>query len=266
MTPALKSSTPRISLNDLRQSALAAANPATHAATGESCAADTLVSPCGTLRMSLTGERIASAAFRASDDPLGNAFLELYCREIEQLPREEAAAHGASYVGFRLLAGRVLDDCAGIPGPANLHPLLAKAESALRALRQTWRAATDTPGMPAIERAEFLELPAAWLALSADQRLAALRTALAEAIGSGTMADDGLTIDRIENDIRARPVRVTLTYAKDADTAALPAAMRRIEALLRQKVAPWLEVYAEERQDHNKLRRTILIEPRPPTT
>lgn len=265
MTPALKSSTPRLSRNDLRQSALAAAHLPTHAATGESCAAGTLVSPCGILRITLAGERIASAVFRAGDDPVGNAFLELYCREIEQLPCEEAAAHGASYVGFRLLAGRALDDCPGIPGPANLHPLLAQAESALRALRQTWRAA-DTPGMPPIERAEFLELPAAWRAMSTDQRLAALRAALAAAIASGAMADDGLAIDRIENDIRARPVRVTLTYAKDADTAALPAAMRRIEALLRQKVAPWLEVYAEERQDHNKLRRTILIEPRPPTT
>ena len=227
MTPALKSSTPRMSLDDLRQSALAAANRPTHAATGESCAAGTLVSPCGTLRITLAGESIATATFRASEDPIGNAFLELYCREIEQLPREEAAAHGASYVGFRLLAGRTLGDCPGIPGPATIHPGLTQ---------------------------------------SADERLAALRAALAEAIGSGAMADDGLAIDRIENDIRARPVRVTLTYAKDADTAALPAAMRRIEALLRQKVAPWLEVYAEERLDHNKLRRTILIEPRPPTT
>lgn len=255
-----------MSLDDLRQSALAAANRPTHAATGESCAAGTLVSPCGTLRITLAGESIATATFRASEDPIGNAFLELYCREIEQLPREEAAAHGASYVGFRLLAGRTLGDCPGIPGPATIHPALGMAEKALRALRPAWRTATDTPGMPPIERAEFLELPAAWLTQSADERLAALRAALAEAIGSGAMADDGLAIDRIENDIRARPVRVTLTYAKDADTAALPAAMRRIEALLRQKVAPWLEVYAEERLDHNKLRRTILIEPRPPTT
>ena len=142
-----------------------------------------------------------------------------------------------------------------------MHPVLAAAETALRALRPLWR---QSPGMAAIERADFLAMPEAWLATTPDERLAALRRELAAAIADGRLPDCGLVVESLEDDIRGRPVRVTLTYPKTADVALLPERMRRIEQLFRQQVAPWLEIYAEERQDRNKLRQTILIDQRPP--
>jgi hypothetical protein len=128
--------------------ALTTANPATHAATTQRrriVRRRHLVSPCGTLRIILAGSA-SPAPPSARATTRSQRFLELYCREIEQLPREKRRPR-RQLCRFSP-AGRVLAcRLSRIPGPANLHPLLAKAESALRALWQTWRAAADTPGM-----------------------------------------------------------------------------------------------------------------------
>ncbi|MGE5470062.1 MAG: hypothetical protein ACM3X0_04605 [Bacteroidota bacterium] len=237
-----------LSLTELQQSAIRAAGQPIHG---------TADAP---LRIAMANGLIASATFAPSGEPQTDAWRELYCQTIEGLPAEEAAAHGASYVLYGLLQGRRLADCPGIVTPAVLAPVLADIEQALRARRPSWR---SRAGMAPLETAAFLAVPANWRELTGDERLNRLRTALAEAVGKGALPDLGLKVERLEDDIRGRPVRITLTYAKAADTAQLPGAMRAIEGLLRREVAPWLEIYAEERQDHNKLRRTILIDQRP---
>lgn len=259
-----------LTLGELRQAALAAADSLAHAI--PITTADTLQSADGLLTIRLADERIVAAAFRPTGRAEADAFVELYCREIEQLPCEEAAAYAASYVLHRLGGGRYITDCAdcadyaGVASPRQVDAALADAEAALRTLRRQWRQRRNDPTPPPIDTATYLALPADWLALSDADRLAALRAALAAATANGDIIDCRLVVEQIENDIRRRPVRVTLTYPKDADTAALPDIMRRIERLFRQSVAPWLEVYADERQDHNKLRRTILVDHRPKTT
>lgn len=247
---------PLPSLNELCQSAIIRAGDLAHAAPAKACQQ-------GLLTASWQDGRLIQASFKAGGDSLANAFLELYCQEIEGLPCEEAAAYAASYVVHRLTDGRAVTGYQGILNPAKVHPALAAAEAALRALRPAWRQA---PGMAAVERADFLAMPDAWLATAPEVRLAALHQALTGAIANGQLPDCGLAVEGLEDDIRGRPVRVTLTYPKSADAASLPGRMRQIEQLFRSQVAPWLEIYAEERQDHNKLRRTILIEQRPPTT
>lgn len=227
---------------------------AARAAAAEHLHAEAAAAP---LALVLDGERIAAARFAPTGDATADAFLELCCREIEGLPREEAAAHGANYVVYRLTGGRLISGLAGIVPAEAVHPALAAAQAALRSLRAAWRGSATAP---AIARAHFLDLPESWLALDAGQRLESLRAALALALAGGEIPDLSLSVDRIEDDIRGRPVRVTLGHPGDADAARLPQAMRDLERLFRSRVAPWIEVYAEERQDRNKLRQTILVE------
>ncbi len=248
-----------LSLDELHARALANAKSPQHGV-ADLAASGLETSPQGLIAASWRDGRLESLRFQSTPDPLSNAFLELFCRQCEGLPCEEAAAYGASYVLHQLSAGRPVTGCAGILSIDRVHPELAAAQRALRAFRPAWR---STTAMPAIDRADFLALPEQWQVLSPDQRLAMLRQTLADALACGDLADVGLAVDRLEDDIRGRAVRITLSYPKTADLAGLPDQMRRIEAIFRSKVAPWLEVYAEERQDHNKLRRTILIDQRP---
>lgn len=238
--------------------AAACARAASHEhARSDTDAAAERCSPCGTLCLGFDGDRIGTAAFRATGDAASDALLECFCREIEGLPREEAAACGASYVVYRLTGGAAIEGLAGVVNPAALHPALGAAENALRALRADWRAGSAAP---ALDAAAFLAIPAAWRALTAAERLAALRAGLAQAEAAGLVPAGVLSVERIEDDIRGRPVRATIGHAGDTD--GLPPLMQALERHLRQQVSPWIEVYAEERQDHNKLRRTILLDQR----
>lgn len=234
--------------DELHQAAIQSAGRQTHGT------ANTLLS------IVLADKHIVCATFQPSGETRVDAWRELYCRTIEGLPAEEAAAYGASYVLYRMVQSFRPSCTQGIITPSTLAPALAEIEQALRAHRTKWR---STASMEPIETAAFLSVPANWQELSSSERLNRLRTSLCNTVEKGSIPDLGLMIERLENDNRGRPVRITLTYAKEADTAQLPGTMRAIERLLRHEIAPWLEIYAEERQDHNKLRRTILIDQRP---
>lgn len=209
------------------------------------------------LWLSEPADTIAMARFDAP--PQDAAVLESLCRTIEALPLEEAAAHGAEYVLHVLAADLPRPAGTGILSAANALPALRTAQAMLRAWRAQRRAGA---GMAAIEEARFLSLPSAWQALSPADRLQPIRQVLADFLERKGLASDLLSVERLEDDIRHRPVRVILSHAKAADTSGLPALMRELERRLRSDVAPWLEVYAEERVDRNALRRTILIEQR----
>lgn len=200
---------------------------------------------------------IRAARFQAGKD---ETILEVFCRTIDGMPLEEAAAYGADYALHHLTGSLDRPSDVGILRAAALLPALGTAQAILRGIRNEARA---EPGMASIYRARFLDVPAAWRELPAEDRLERIREILASHLAELGVAADLLRADRLEDDIRGRPVRVTLTHAKGADTSALPGIMRALEKRLRQKAAPWLELYAEERVDRNALRRTILIEQRP---
>lgn len=206
-----------------------------------------------------TGDLVAMARFECP--PADAAVLEVFCRTVEGLSLEEAAAYGADYTLTILSRAESRPADSGIVSAAHALPVLASAQATLRFLRALRR---NRAGMPSIDNARFLAVPSAWRDLPPETRLQRIRDVLADHLKASGGASDLLALERLEDDIRGRPVRVILTHAKSADNAGLPSLMRAIELRLRRDVAPWLEVYAEERVDRNALRRTILVDQRKP--
>lgn len=202
-------------------------------------------------------ETIAAARHDAMDEP---EMLDVLCLVLEGLTIEEAANYGADYAVYRVARGIPKPEGIGILNPAQLFPSLALAQSALRSLRgerrQERKGGSD-------EAARYLSLPQTWLDLPMPARLERIRTVLAAHLQEIGAPAELLNVDRLEDDIRHRPVRVVLTHAKGENESALPALMRAIEQRLRREVAPWLEVYSEERVDRNTLRRMIVLDNRP---
>ncbi len=186
-------------------------------------------------------------------------WLEILARLLPGLSLEEAAAQAAAYA-FHLVSREIPAPAdRGILNPAQECPVLGQAQTALRAYRQQYRPAGEPP---ALSRAAFLALPETWVQASPEARLARLRQIVAHTLQARNLVPDLLEVDRLEDDIRGRPVRLILNYEKSADSAELPALMRALEKALRLQAAPWLEVYGEERVDRNALRRTILVDQR----
>ncbi len=186
-------------------------------------------------------------------------WLDILAHLLPGLSLEEAAAQGAAYA-FHLVSREVPPPAdRGILNPIQEVPALEQAQTALRAYRQQCRPAGETP---ALSGAVFLALPETWTQATPEARLARLRQVVAHTLQAENLAQGLLEVDRLEDDIRGRPVRVILNYEKSADSAELPALMRSLEKALRRQAAPWLEVYGEERVDRNALRRTILVDQR----
>lgn len=186
--------------------------------------------------------------------------LDVFCTVLVGLSIDEAANHGAAYTLHRI-AGVPMPAGMGILNPVELFASLALAQRILRTLRDERRRAGEKA--PA-DVARYLSLPQSWLDLPMAAKLERIRTAIDALLKEIGAPADLFAVGRVENDIRQRPVRVILTHAKDENSAAaLPGLMRKIEHRLRQEVAPWLEVYSEEKADRNALRRMILQESRP---
>lgn len=205
------------------------------------------------------GTVVAAVRFEAAADDA--ALLAAFCQAVEGLPLEEAAAYGADYAFFHLAREVPRPPQVGIAPVAMLLPILAAAQGLLRTLRQDQR---SQPGMAPIGRARFLTIPEGWQQLPASDRLLQIRDAITAYLDQRGLARDLVMADRLEDDIHHRPTRLIVTHAKADDSATLPPLMRALERHLRTTVAPWVELYAEERIDRNALRRTILTDQRNP--
>lgn len=198
---------------------------------------------------------IVAARHEGAEEP---ALLDVFCRTLEGLSIAEAANYGADYTVHRIALGIPKPGDMGILNPVQALPSLGLAQRILRCLQgeQERAAAAD-------EAACYLALPSSWLNMPAAARLDRIRATVSVYLKETGTAADLLNVDRLENDIRQRPVRVILTHSKGENDSDLPALMRAIERHLRREVTPWLEVYSEERIDRNGLRRMILQESRP---
>ncbi|MDE2585578.1 MAG: hypothetical protein KGN39_09285 [Betaproteobacteria bacterium] len=212
------------------------------------------------LRLWLAADTDRIQAARFTNVPEADRdWLEILARLLPGLSLEEAAAQGAAYA-FHLVSREAPSPAdRGILNPIQECPALGQAQTALRAYRQRCRPAGETP---ALSGAAFLALPETWAQTTPEARLARLRQVVLHTLQARNLAPGLLEVDRLEDDIRGRPVRVILNYEKSADSAELPALMRTLEKALRHQAAPWLEVYGEERVDRNALRRTILVDQR----
>lgn len=207
------------------------------------------------LALRLAGEAGTVAAIRcqaASAAAGDQALLEQFCRACLGLSLEEAAAYAGDYALHRL--GAALP-AMGVRPPTRAIPILATVQDILRGLRRERRGGAE---VPQLEDAHLLALPAAWTEVGDAERLQRTRAGLAAALVALGESAELLALTTIDRDIRGRPVRCVLDVLGAIEPARLPALLRQVEQHLRRQVAPWLELYVEERDDRNQLRKGIV--------
>lgn len=214
---------------------------------------------CDHLRLSVwlaaEGSQIVAARFEAEGQD--TALLAAFCEVVEGLPLEEAAAYGVDYVLLQFAREAPNPTDVGIIPAAALLPILATAQELLRALRHQRRMEVGTSP---IGRARFLAIPESWQRLNASERLSHLRVAIAAYLRQHGLPDNLIVADRLEEDSHHRPTRLIVTHIRADEVIPLPPLMRALERHLRNTIAPWVELYTEERTDRNALRRTILTD------
>jgi hypothetical protein len=175
------------------------------------------------------------------------ALLEGLCAIMEDKPLIECADHAVIRLEYRL-RDRVRErPVAGIVTPESVEPAFAPLNMAVRGLLAEYRHRT---GYDEIENRFDPEPSAGWKALTAEQRVARVQTAL-----DGLAAQRGLRPGDVVCTRVDRSTRATIELRAELPARAKAALMMDLERGLKDRVEPVLHLYQEEMHDKNKIRR-----------
>jgi hypothetical protein len=166
---------------------------------------------------------------------------------MEDKPLIECADHAVIRLEYRL-RDRVRErPVAGIVTPESVEPAFAPLNMAVRGLLAEYRHRT---GYDEIENRFDPEPSAGWKALTAEQRVARVQTAL-----DGLAAQRGLRPGDVVCTRVDRSTRATIELRAELPARAKAALMMDLERGLKDRVEPVLHLYQEEMHDKNKIRR-----------
>ena len=175
------------------------------------------------------------------------ALLEGLCEMMEDKPLIECADHALIRLEYRL-RDRVRErPVAGIVTPESVEPAFGPLSAAVRGLLAEYRHRT---GYDEIENRFDPEPSAGWNALTAEQRLARVQTALDGLVAQRGLRPGDVVCTRID-----RSTRATVELRAELPARGRAALMMDLERGLKDSVEPVLHLYQEEMHDKNKSRR-----------
>jgi hypothetical protein len=175
------------------------------------------------------------------------ALLEGLCAIMEDKPLIECADHAVIRLEYRLRDRVQERPVSGIVTPESVEPAFGPLSAAVRGLLAEYRHRT---GYDQIENRFDPEPSAGWKALTAEQRLARVQTALDGLVAQRGLRPGDVVCTRVD-----RSTRATVEVRAELPARAKAALMMDLERGLKDRVEPVLHLYQEEMHDKNKIRR-----------
>ena len=175
------------------------------------------------------------------------ALLEGLCAIMEDKPLIECADHAVIRLEYRLRDRVQERPVSGIVTPESVEPAFGPLSAAVRGLLAEYRHRT---GYDQIENRFDPEPSAGWKALTAEQRLARVQTALDSLVAQRGLRPGDVVCTRVD-----RSTRATVEVRAELPARAKAALMMDLERGLKDRVEPVLHLYQEEMHDKNKIRR-----------
>lgn len=184
---------------------------------------------------------ITQAVHRGAHSQVLRGLLEGLCRWMEGVPILEAADHGMIHLENQLRDPAEGRPVLGVVMPENADQAFLLPLKLVRALCDSYRQRTGYSDT----RSEY-ERPvaAAWQALATEAAMQRIAQALAT-----SPFGRGIALVALQN-----RRRVVVSFSDDVEVAARPSRLLQIEAMLRSKVEPMLEVHLEPKRDELTIR------------
>lgn len=172
---------------------------------------------------------------------------ERFCGLIEGLPLQEVAEHGAIQLIERLRDPDQPAPVDGILTTRNAGSVFGLLERLVRAI---FAEHVGTTGLKPGPNHWNPRLPADWARKRKEQQIELLKPIVA-----AQLCDEGLDTDAAQVAGVERGLRVTMAFGPEVTAQLKPALLMRIERRIRRETGGRLEVFAEEMQDQNVIRR-----------
>tara|TARA_Y100000994_G_C15661059_1_gene429520 strand:- start:502 stop:1233 length:732 start_codon:yes stop_codon:yes gene_type:complete len=189
---------------------------------------------------------IKKALYRDGNSIHLKILMELFCKEIIDLPLQEAAEHTCINLEYKLRDHSLYRPVPGIITPENADPIF---EYPLKLIRKVFKSYceeyTYTPPINFFDR----QLSEGWLSLSGSNRIKRARDLLKKFL-SELQIEDQLEVFEIEKD-----VKLIIRAVNRSDKADVSKLLMDFEKILKKELEENLYVEFEEVKDLNSLRR-----------
>lgn len=189
---------------------------------------------------------VTEARHAGATAPLSGV-LDVFCQEIENLPLQEAADHGAIHALERLRGDALARPVAGILTTRSAGTAFTTCETLIRDVAA--QHATETGEQ---DTANFWNpsLSAAWRAKSDAERISTLQAVASPFATAQGLAATDLRISAIE-----KTRRVIVEFGPAVSYADKPVLLMHLEMDIRRATGDRLELFMAEAQDSNTIRR-----------
>ena len=176
--------------------------------------------------------------------------LEAFCELLPKLPLLEARDHGAIRLEFLLRDKTQPRPVAGIVTVRNSGPVFELCQALTRKLWDEYHAKFRPAG--ATVSGNFFDLPLSepWKSLTKEQRLEKAREVIRQLGPSVGVHEGDYDVQYIDHD-----VRIFGTYPANMPSGEKGRKMMRLEAELKEKLDPRIQLFQEEIKDLNSKRR-----------
>lgn len=190
---------------------------------------------------------VVAARHQGGATPAQRASCDSFCRLIEGMPIQEVAEHGAVHLIEMLRDPAAPAPVLGILSPRNAGDIFLLAEALIRDI---YRAYENDSGAARGWNQWNPKISGEWLSLSKEDQANRLKPLLLSSASKNQLAADDIWISDIE-----RGLRVVLSFAANVPAESKPGILMGLERDLRNATGIRLEVYVEEMNDINSIRR-----------
>ncbi len=200
-----------------------------------------------TLKISVKNGSICKVSFQGDMDMVQKVVLEMFCRIIEEMPVQEAADHGALKTLYKLHNRQQERPVSGIFMVENAGEVFKMPESLIRKINKEYRAKNSITDM---SNFWVPHLSKDWLKLSEAGKIDRLQPIL-----DGFIDENNLESSDIEIASVTKEIRLTVYFSENILPENKSILLLNLELKMRESTGKQLEIYMQEEQDANKLRR-----------
>lgn len=190
---------------------------------------------------------IAKAVFSGELSAQQQVIMEVFCRVIEELPLQEAADHAALNTLYGLFNKKCSRPVKGIMMVENVDSMFKLSQNLIREINKIYR---KDKNVQDVSNFWIPHLSKDWLMLSVQGKIDRIDPIISDFQNENELLKDDIHIENIEKDIR-----VIVSFSGNVAADPQPRLLMKLEEKIRTSTGKRLEIYAQERQDANRIRR-----------
>lgn len=202
------------------------------------------------LSLAIADGIITRAAFSGDISAQEKVIMETFCRVIEDIPLQEAADHGALTTLYRLYDKEYHKPVDGIMMVENVDPMFIIPQNLIREINEMYK---HKNSIDDVSNYWNPHLSKDWLILSKQGKIERIIPIVNDFLKENSLGETDIYIENIDKD-----VRVIVSLSENISSEAQPEILMKLEQKIRAITGKRLEIYTQERQDENKIRRITI--------